>query len=990
MTQRPSVSITTKSSAAKLVWLPVPLLLLAILVLWQTGSSHSYESAAVLLGLNLVFTSLVSFFIVILAGWSFLKHGQGGLAMMGCAMLMWGGSAFAATVGGHTGNYNITIHNTGVLGSALLHLGGVLWSLLGATAVRSRHRSLLAAYLTAACTVGLIWLLTARGWLPFFFIQGEGGTPFRRLVLLISMAAFATAAALLWSRHLQTPSPFLQWYSIGLGLVAIGALGLLLQMVHGSVLGWTARAAQYLGGVYILIGALTAIKQAGAWELLLPGRSLEEVSFRQILRRATIWPALVLLALVLLLLGLVDYLLESARRVDHSQEVLAQISQVEKLTVDMETGIRGYRLTGERAFLQPFEHGEAALPAQLSRLQNLVRDDSDQLRTLKALRDAHRVWSEFATNVRNRVELKLPTDVALHLRGKDLMDALRARIDGMQAHEQIRLAGRSRALARLREISFAGILLGAFLVAPLLMAYLRHSLERLNATYGSALATVEMERERLREVLESITDGFHVVDASGRFTYFNGAAKRMFVEQGVDATALIGQPVSGMFAATPETGHILALQRTLSDRVPTEAENLYAPWQRWYATRNYPTPEGGVATFFQDITERKRVEVELARNAAILRAITENSSDLVYVKDQAGRMLYANPTACRVIGKPYQEVLGKNEIEWGGDTSETRTIMENDRKLMACKGAETVEEIFTGADGITRVYHSSKACWCDQVGNVLGVVSIARDITKRKEAEAALARATAELQGLNQSLEATVEQRTIELRNALSELEGYSYSVAHDMRAPLRAMNGFAKLLESDYGPQLDDTARNYLHRISSSSDRMDRLIQDVLNYSKIVSGELTLEKVPLQALLRDIIETYPNLQAPKVQIMIEDPLPAVVGNLAALTQVFSNLLGNAAKFVAPGVVPEIKIRAENQGPFVRVWVEDNGIGMERIDQKRIFQLFGRIERPELYEGTGLGLSIVRKATEKMGGKVGVESERGKGSRFWVELPLPI
>ena len=163
-------------------------------------------------------------------------------------------------------------------------------------------------------------------------------------------------------------------------------------------------------------------------------------------------------------------------------------------------------------------------------------------------------------------------------------------------------------------------------------------------------------------------------------------------------------------------------------------------------------------------------------------------------------------------------------------------------------------------------------------------------------------------------------------------------------------------------------------------------LIQDVLSYSRILSGEVQLEPVGVEELLNDIILTYPNLQPPNVEITLFKPLPRVMGNVASLTQVFSNLLGNAAKFVAPGVRPKIHVKATLEAKFVRFWFEDNGIGIERLAQKRIFQLFGRINSSEHYEGTGLGLAIVRKAVERMGGRVGVESELGKGSRFWVSL----
>jgi signal transduction histidine kinase len=176
----------------------------------------------------------------------------------------------------------------------------------------------------------------------------------------------------------------------------------------------------------------------------------------------------------------------------------------------------------------------------------------------------------------------------------------------------------------------------------------------------------------------------------------------------------------------------------------------------------------------------------------------------------------------------------------------------------------------------------------------------------------------------------------------------------------------------------------------------MDQLITDSLNYSNAVRQELALEPVSLFPLLDSLVETYPNLQPDKVDIHIAHDLPTVLGNQAALTQCFSNLLDNAAKFCKPGAKPQIRIWASastdssnepstcSSNGFVRIWVEDDGIGIAKNAQERIFYLFQRATND--HDGTGIGLAIVQKVVQRMGGKVGVESEPGKGSRFWVEL----
>ena len=253
-----------------------------------------------------------------------------------------------------------------------------------------------------------------------------------------------------------------------------------------------------------------------------------------------------------------------------------------------------------------------------------------------------------------------------------------------------------------------------------------------------------------------------------------------------------------------------------------------------------------------------------------------------------------------------------------------------------------------------------------------------------------------------EKLERMVEERTARLREMVGELEAFSYSIAHDMRAPLRAMQGFSDILMTEYAPQLDSTGQNFLRRIEASANRMDNLIQDVLNYSRVIRADLPMEPVALGPLVEGIIETYPALTSDKADITLSGELPIVLGNQAMLTQIFSNLLGNAVKFVAEGVKPVVRVRAEDaparprpnlpagqknialNPKRVRVWVEDNGIGIAEEHRDRIFAIFQRVGRN--YEGTGIGLAIVKKAMERMGGKVGVQSELGKGSRFWIEL----
>jgi len=233
-------------------------------------------------------------------------------------------------------------------------------------------------------------------------------------------------------------------------------------------------------------------------------------------------------------------------------------------------------------------------------------------------------------------------------------------------------------------------------------------------------------------------------------------------------------------------------------------------------------------------------------------------------------------------------------------------------------------------------------------------------------------------------LERMVAERTAALRESNADLETFSYSISHDLRAPLRAMQGFSQILFEDLRDKLQPHHLQYMRRIMASANRMDNLISDVLAYTRVVRSDLALVPVDLDQLVHDIVQTYPHLRSEKADLQIEGPLHPVLGNEAALTQCISNLLGNAVKFVPIGKRPVVRVRSELKDEHVLLWVEDNGIGIAPEHQGRIFEMFNRLDTQ--YEGTGIGLTIVRKAVERMGGKVGLESTPGEGTRFWIQL----
>lgn len=235
-----------------------------------------------------------------------------------------------------------------------------------------------------------------------------------------------------------------------------------------------------------------------------------------------------------------------------------------------------------------------------------------------------------------------------------------------------------------------------------------------------------------------------------------------------------------------------------------------------------------------------------------------------------------------------------------------------------------------------------------------------------------------------EALERHVAERTVKLQETVADLELFSYSISHDMRAPVRAMHSFARLLQEETESEVTSRSRDYIQRIITASERLDRLIQDVLAYSSMAQAEIPVGPVNLENLLEGLLDSYIEFREPHALIEIRRPLPWVRGHEAALTQCLSNLIGNGVKFSKPGLQPRVEIWAERHGARIRIYVKDHGIGIDPQYHQKIFNLF--YQHDPATDGTGIGLMVARKAAEKMNGELGVESRLGEGSVFHLEL----
>ena len=237
-------------------------------------------------------------------------------------------------------------------------------------------------------------------------------------------------------------------------------------------------------------------------------------------------------------------------------------------------------------------------------------------------------------------------------------------------------------------------------------------------------------------------------------------------------------------------------------------------------------------------------------------------------------------------------------------------------------------------------------------------------------------------------LRQTLEKQRLDLEKKNQEMQAFAYALAHDLRAPLRAINGFSQIVAEDYSARLDEQGRHYIENIVRSCTQMDRLIEELLQYTRIEHRPIRAKIVELHFLLSQIVASFQERCAEKqATITLAPNIPQIYGDPVLINQIFTNLLDNALTYQRPGVPPQIRVDWQADGHDIIIRVEDNGIGIAPRHYERIFNIFQRLHSDDEYAGTGIGLAIVKKATELMDGRVWVISTPEQGSTFFVKLP---
>lgn len=504
----------------------------------------------------------------------------------------------------------------------------------------------------------------------------------------------------------------------------------------------------------------------------------------------------------------------------------------------------------------------------------------------------------------------------------------------------------------------------------------------------------QMTAQRLAALVQNSEDGIYSTDLQGIVTGWNPAAERIF---GFSKAEVIGRPVSASIVPPDrmdedsgilgrvQRGERIAPYETIrrrKDGSQLDISMTVSPINDIVTGR-----ATGIFKIARDITQLKRAASDLLetgeRYRALFNSMDEGFCVIQVIFDESNRprdycFLEVNPAFEKhtgikdAVGRRVREIIPKHEQHWYDAYG---------------KVALTGEPV--------RFENSAQAMnrWYDVFAYRVGrpeerkVAVLFNDITERKRIEQELAAAHAELKDYAHNLEALVGERTVALQQTIADLESFSFTISHDLRSPLRAIEGFSQVILSEYSDKLDDRGRDFLQRINKAAIRLDRLILEVLTYNRIGRAGLSTVRVSLDKLLEDVLQTYPEIRASNAEVVIDQPLHNVLAEQASLVQCISNLLNNAVKFVRPGSRAKVHVWTEKHNSTVRFFVEDHGIGIPENLQAKIFEPFQRGHPHGGYEGTGMGLAIVRKAIQRMNGTVGVNSQDGHGSTFWLELP---
>lgn len=479
-----------------------------------------------------------------------------------------------------------------------------------------------------------------------------------------------------------------------------------------------------------------------------------------------------------------------------------------------------------------------------------------------------------------------------------------------------------------------------------------------------------------RRLVDTVSDyAIFVLDPAGKISSWNPGAERL---KGYSAGEIIGKHFSIFYTAVDlakdKPGHELRVAAQLG-HFEDEGWQVRKDGSRFWANVSLTRLQDdqgkliGFGKITRDVSERRISEL---RYRLLIEGVTDYA---IFSMDPAGHVTSWNSGAQRIKGYLPDEIIGKHFSAFYSAEDRSSGLPESVLRTAEKHGHFEGEGWRIRKDGSRFWASIVVTALRDEEGSLTGFSKVTRDMTDRKALLDELRSHSAEL-----------EVRVRERDQSNAELEAFAYSVSHDLRAPLRAISGFADALQQEHAQQLDQHGREYLREITGASRRMNTLVQDLLEYGRVGRISAPLASVDLANAIND---AKPQLgDVPPGSLTVDVPAGLTVrAHPQMLAQVIFNLLSNALKFHKKDAAPQVRVTTEAQDGFIRLNVRDNGIGIAPEHQGRIWNVFERLHDRDAYIGTGIGLAIVKRAILRMEGSCGIISQPGQGSTFWIELP---
>lgn len=491
---------------------------------------------------------------------------------------------------------------------------------------------------------------------------------------------------------------------------------------------------------------------------------------------------------------------------------------------------------------------------------------------------------------------------------------------------------------------------------------------------------LKSSEKRFRAMIEKSVDIVSLADATGRVYYITPSVEKVF---GFTPEEYLSHPPSHFIHPNDLTGQ----EALIRDIISKPGESFYRQqrllhkdgswrWCEGIITNLLHDPDiGALISNFRDITERKKGEEQ----QALFASIVNSSDDAIMSTTLDGTVTTWNQGAEHIFGYTANEIVGKpvDILIPEALLDEEKIMMKRLAKGESFKHFETIRLRKNG----TRMYASlTVSPLRDALGEVVSASVVLRDVSDR-------VRAREEIEQLNATLEQKVIERTAQLEAVNKELESFSYSVSHDLRAPLRAIDGYARIIEEDYFKLFDDEGKRLFSVIQYNAKKMGTLIDDLLSFSRLGRKDLNRMRVNMNELVEGAILELEKSVKHNASIKI-GKLGTVAVDYGLISQAMINLISNAIKYSSKNPQPQINIDADRRANEVIYSVADNGVGFDMKYADKLFGVFQRLHSEADFEGTGVGLAIVQRIINKHGGRVWAEARPNKGATFYFSLPL--